>query len=81
MIRSVPTVDYRRNRVPGGAYFFTVTLANRQSSLLIEHVSLLGEAMRQVRTRHPFETLAIVVLPEYLQMSPVLICGAANPFR
>ena len=59
-------VNYRRNRMPGGTYFFTVTLANRQSSLLIEHVHLLGEAMREVRTRHPFETLAIVVLPEHL---------------
>lgn len=66
MIQSVLMVNYRRNRVPGGTYFFTVTLANRQSSLLIEHVSLLGEAMREVRTRHPFETLAIVVLPEHL---------------
>ncbi len=66
MIQSVPMVNYRRNRMPGGTYFFTVTLANRQSSLLIEHVSLLGEAMRDVRTRHPFETLAIVVLPEHL---------------
>ncbi len=66
MIQSVPMVNYRRNRMPGGTYFFTVTLANRQSSLLVEHVHLLGEAMREVRTRHPLETLAIAVLPEHL---------------
>ncbi|GAA4792339.1 transposase [Lysobacter hankyongensis] len=52
--------------MPGGTYFFTVTLANRSSSLLTDHVDLLGRAMREVRTRHPFETVAIVVLPDHL---------------
>lgn len=66
LVEAVSMVKYRRNRVRGGTYFFTVTLANRQSSLLTEHIHLLGEAMREVRTRHPFETLAIVVLPEHL---------------
>ena len=65
-VEAVSMVNYRRNKVPGGTYFFTVTLANRQSSLLTEHIHLLGEAMREVRTRHPFETVAIVVLPEHL---------------
>ncbi len=59
-------VAYRRNRLPGGTYFFTVTLHNRASSLLITHAAVLGEAMREVRARHPFETLAIVVLPDHL---------------
>jgi len=34
-------VRYRRNRVPGGTYFFTVTLRDRKSTLLIDHVELL----------------------------------------
>lgn len=59
-------VVYRRNRLPGGTYFFTVTLENRASSLLVAHVDVLGQAMREVRCRYPFETLAIVVLPDHL---------------
>ena len=59
-------VNYRRNRVPGGTYFFTVVLANRASSTLIDHIDLLGQAMRETRAKHPFETLAIVVLPDHL---------------
>ena len=31
-------VQYRRNFVAGGTYFFTVTLADRRSSALVEHV-------------------------------------------
>jgi putative transposase len=27
--------DYRRNRVAGGTYFFTVALADRRSDLLV----------------------------------------------
>ena len=59
-------VEYRRNRVPGGTYFFKVTLQDRGASLLTTHASLLGEIMRNVRLRHPFETMAIVILPDHL---------------
>ena len=52
--------------MPGGTSFFTVTLANRSSSLLTDHVDLLGQTMRDVRARHPFETIAIVVLPDHV---------------
>jgi len=30
-------VSYRRNRVPGGTFFFTVTLRDRRSRALVEH--------------------------------------------
>ena len=59
-------VRYRRNFVPGGTYFFTVTLADRSRSLLTERIDLLGAAFRHCRAHHPFETIAIVVLPEHL---------------
>ena len=59
-------VAYRRNRQPGGTYFFTVTLMDRRSSMLTRRIPVLGNAMRDVRMRHPFETLAIVVLPDHL---------------
>jgi putative transposase len=33
---------YRRMRVPGGTYFFTVNLQDRHASLLIEHIDVLS---------------------------------------
>ena len=58
--------DYRRCRVEGGTYFFTVNLAERNSRLLTENVVALREAFRLVNAAHPFEIDAIVVLPEHL---------------
>ena len=71
-------VLYRRNFVPGGTCFFTVTLADRQASLLTERIDALGAAFRQCRTVHPFETLAIVVLPEHLHCIWTLPDGEAE---
>jgi putative transposase len=59
-------VLYRRNRVAGGTYFFTVTLRDRRSDALVSHVGLLREAFRMVRTKRPFTIDAIVVLPDHL---------------
>jgi putative transposase len=39
-------VCYRRNFVPGGTFFFTVTLDDRRSSALVDHVALLRGAQR-----------------------------------
>src|SRR4030065_1785419 len=58
--------SYRRISVAGGSFFFTVNLADRQSSLLTDHIASLREAFREVRSRHPFRVEAIVVLPEHL---------------
>ncbi len=59
-------VRYRRNRVPGGTFFFTVALANRRSRDLVEHIAALRKAFRSVRMNRPFAFDAIVVLPEHL---------------
>ena len=59
-------VQYRRNLVKGGTYFFTVTLINRHSNLLIEHVDLLRESIKVTRQHYPFEIIAWVVLPDHL---------------
>jgi putative transposase len=40
--------DYRRNRVPGGTFFFTVDLLDRRSNLLVARIGALREAVRQV---------------------------------
>ncbi len=58
--------NYRRNRVPGGTYFFTVNLLDRSSGLFVEHIDLLRDAVRAVKRRHPFHIDAWVVLPDHL---------------
>src|SRR6266566_4361886 len=63
--RAVP--DYRRYFVPGGTYFFTVVTAARFplfSDAWGRH--FLGQVMRETRDETPFETLAIVLLPDHL---------------
>ncbi|OBS10426.1 REP-associated tyrosine transposase [Acidihalobacter prosperus] len=57
---------YRRALIPGGTYFFTVNLASRRETLLVDHVDVLREAVRGVRRAHPFEIVAWVVLPEHM---------------
>ena len=59
-------VQYRRNLVPGGTFFFTVTLADRRSSVLVDHIGLLRAAFRSARDRKPFAVDAIVILPDHL---------------
>lgn len=58
--------DYRRNRVPGGTFFFTVNLYDRGSRLLVERVDLLRDAVRQTIRKSPFHINAWVVLPDHL---------------
>ena len=58
--------NYRRYHVPGGTFFFTVNLADRSSRLLVERIDLFRIAYRETRARHPFETLALCVLPNHL---------------
>lgn len=59
-------MQYRRCWVPGGTYFFTVNLADRQTDHLTRHIDVLRAAFRQVQRTHPFEITAMVVLPEHL---------------
>jgi putative transposase len=58
--------DYRRNRVPGGTYFFTVNLLDRRSDLLVARIDGLRNAVRQVAAKSPFHIDAWVVLPEHM---------------
>ncbi|MGE0749182.1 MAG: transposase [Variibacter sp.] len=68
-------VRYRRNRLAGGTYFFTVTLADRRSSLLTAHIDLLRSAVRAIRKTRPFVIDAIVVLPDHLHIMMTLPDG------
>ena len=45
--------DYRRLRIAGGLYFFTVNLADRRSCLLTDRVDDLRQAVRRVRALAP----------------------------
>jgi putative transposase len=57
--------NYRDNRVPGATFFFTVRLLDRGSTMLTDHISAFGEAVRQARSRKPFHVDAWVVLPDH----------------
>lgn len=59
-------VRYRRNRVAGGTFFFTVTLRDRRSDVLVRHVDALRDAWRVARSRVPHDVVAVAVLPDHL---------------
>ncbi|WP_156863539.1 REP-associated tyrosine transposase [Casimicrobium huifangae] len=71
-------VAYRRNFVAGGTYFFTVTLRDRRSPLLVERIEDLRAAYHRVRCERPFTTDAIVVLPDHLHCIWTLPPGDAD---
>ncbi|CAL1241965.1 protein of unknown function (plasmid) [Candidatus Methylocalor cossyra] len=48
-------VSYRWNRVGCRTYFFTLTLRNHSSALLLRHIADLGNTFRTVRIAHPFD--------------------------
>ena len=58
--------DYRRYYIPGGTYFFTCVTYGRVPILTTRlGRSCLRGAIKQVQHDHPFEIVAIVVLPEH----------------
>lgn len=61
-------VHYRRDRTPGGTWFFTVALHDRRRDLLTRHVGALRRAVAVVRRQRPFEIVAAVILPEHLHV-------------
>lgn len=67
--------DYRRHRVPGGTYFFTINLLERRSDLLVRHVAALREAVRRTRSERPFHIDAWVVLPDHMHCVITLPTG------
>jgi len=70
--------NYRRMRVPGGTYFFTVNLADRSSRLLVERVDALRESVRETMRARPFASVAWVVLPNHLHAIWTLPEGDAD---
>lgn len=61
-------VGYRRVRLAGASYFFTVTLRDRGSDMVVARADDLRAAVRDVRRQHPFTIEAAVILPDHLHM-------------
>jgi putative transposase len=59
-------------------YFFTVVLADRSSTLLVSEVDRLRRAYSAVQDRHPFDTVAICVLPDHIHAIWSLPSGDAD---
>ncbi|HEX8978196.1 MAG TPA: transposase [Parasulfuritortus sp.] len=71
--------DYRRAWRPGGTYFFTVNALQRHGNdLLVRHIGLLREAVREIRQRHPFIIHGWVVLPDHMHCLIELPPGDAD---
>lgn len=58
---------YRRLLVEGATYFFTIVTEKRRPIFREpRNVTLLNEALNKVRSRHPFDVEAQVVLPDHV---------------
>ncbi len=71
--------EYRRAKIAGATYFFTVNCAERHGNqLLVENIDLLRQTFRKVKQSHPFRIDAIVILPEHLHCILTLPDGDAD---
>lgn len=70
---------YKRMKVEGASYFFTlVTHERRKLFAERECVALFESAVSRIRERHPFEVEALVVLPDHLHTLWQLPPGTAD---
>jgi putative transposase len=70
--------DYRRNRLEGGKFFFTLTLVDRRSTVLVDQIGALRAAFRATRRERPFNLDAVVILPDHLHAISTLPDGDAD---
>lgn len=61
-------MQYRRSLTPGGYYFFTLALQDLQQDWLVRHIDKLRQAVKVVKQKHPFEIIAVCVLPEHIHL-------------
>jgi putative transposase len=57
---------YRRLRLPGATYFFTVCLQDRSSTALVDHIDTLRFAYAKTIRELPVTCHAMVILPDHL---------------
>ena len=66
-IYNKPMPEYRRSRLEGGTFFFTVVTYHRRPLFITAAArELLHQAWTDTCNRFPFETLAICLLPNHL---------------
>ncbi len=71
--------EYRRNRIEGGTYFFTVVTYQRRPILTSTTArKLLHKAWEDTKGRFPFETIAVCLLPDHLHSIWKLPEGDSN---
>ncbi len=66
---------YRRVKLSGGCYFFTVNLMDRRAKTLTDNIDLLRDAYGNMHRKHPFHCDAIVILPDHLHAVWTLPAG------
>jgi len=69
---------YIRAFAPGGTFFFTVNLLERNRTLLTDHITPLRAAFSFVRKQKPFVTKAYVILPDHLHCIWTLPSGDSD---
>lgn len=69
---------YKRVYQEAGTYFFTVALADRQSTLLVDEIARLRAAYGKVQKQYPFTTVAICILPDHIHAIWTMPEGDAN---
>ena len=67
--------NYRRAWTPAGTFFFTVALAERHSSLLVDEIASLRRAFASAKKARPFDIDAVVILPDHLHSIWTLPAG------
>lgn len=70
--------NYIRAHRPGGTFFFTVRLADRNSDLLVREIGRLRAATRHALDFYPFRIDAICVLPGTIHAIWTLPPGDSN---
>ncbi|MCP2039617.1 putative transposase [Neisseria sp. HSC-16F19] len=61
-------MQYRRSFAPGGCYFFTLALQDRKQDWLVRYIDSLRQAVKAVKQKHPFEIVAVCVLPDHMHL-------------
>jgi putative transposase len=71
--------EYRRTRIEGATYFFTVVTFRRQPILCLpESLDAMRDVITDVAQRHPFQADAWVVLPDHMHFVWTLPEGDSN---
>ena len=78
-VNRIDRAEYRRARMAGDTWFFTVNRSERRGNrLLLDRIDTLRATLKEVRERHPFRTDAIVALPDHLHCVWTLPPGDAD---